>query len=58
VQLIDDPNEGDAGGATPGADIDAVGAISSEAATIPEPSTILSIAVVGAVFRLFRGQKK
>jgi hypothetical protein len=34
VQLIDDPNEGGTSGSTPGADIDAVGAIASEPATM------------------------
>ena len=38
VQLIDDPNEGDDGGATVGADIDAVGAITSMA---PPPENII-----------------
>jgi hypothetical protein len=36
VQLIDDPNEGQTSGSTVGADIDAVGAISS--VFVPEPS--------------------
>jgi hypothetical protein len=44
VQLIDDRNEGDNTGSTVGADIDAVGAISSQApeppATTPEPTSI------------------
>ena len=44
VQLIDDPNEGNNTGSTVGADIDAVGAISSQSTstTTPEPSLILS----------------
>jgi hypothetical protein len=40
VRLTDDADEGGQGGATVGADIDAVGAISSGAA-VPEPSSIL-----------------
>lgn len=40
VRLTDDPNEGDQSGITVGADIDAVGAISSVVTTpIPEPET-------------------
>lgn len=41
VRLTDDPNEGDKSGATVGADIDAVGAISSAppVTTTPEPAT-------------------
>lgn len=39
VRLRDDPNEGGTGGATAGADIDAVGAISSIATPVPEPET-------------------
>lgn len=46
VQLIDDPAEGDATGATVGADINAVEALTSRAtSTVPEPSTI---ALLGA----------
>lgn len=40
VRLTDDPAEGGASGITVGADIDAVGAISS-AAAVPEPSSLL-----------------
>jgi hypothetical protein len=52
VRLTDDGNEGDQSGATVGADIDAVGAISSVVATpIPEPETwamlSLGLLVVG-----------
>ena len=39
VRLIDDGAEGDQSGATVGADIDAVGAISSIRASVPEPET-------------------
>jgi hypothetical protein len=42
VRLTDDPNEGGQGGITVGADIDAVGAISSGAA-VPEPSSLLML---------------
>jgi hypothetical protein len=43
VRLIDDTNEGDQTGASVGADIDALGAISSAqpVAAVPEPATIL-----------------
>lgn len=37
VRLTDDPNEGEQVGYTVGADIDAVGAISTVAAVVPEP---------------------
>jgi hypothetical protein len=41
VQLIDDPNEGDRVGATVGADINAVEALTSRpVSTVPEPSTV------------------
>lgn len=43
VRLTDDPAEGGASGITVGADIDAVGAISS-AAAVPEPSSLLLLA--------------
>lgn len=50
VQLIDDPAEGDQSGTYVGADIDAVGAISSVAASpVPEPASIVSLAI-GGVF--------
>jgi hypothetical protein len=39
VRLTDDGNEGDQSGASVGADIDAVGAISSVRAQVPEPQT-------------------
>ena len=39
VRLRDDPREGGTSGATVGADIDAVGAISSVATPVPEPET-------------------
>lgn len=42
VQLIDDVNEGSSTGVTPGADIDAVGAIASS--LIPEPATTALLA--------------
>lgn len=41
VRLTDDTNEGDQSGNTVGADIDAVGAISSGHAQVPEPATML-----------------
>lgn len=55
VRLTDDGNEGDQGGASVGADIDAVGAIFSVNAPIPEPQTYLlmltGLALVGACAR-------
>ena len=41
VQLIDDPAEGSSSGQTVGADIDAVGAITSHQVSVPEPATLL-----------------
>jgi hypothetical protein len=43
IRLVDDPNEGEQSGTFVGADIDAVGAISTLAAptAVPEPSTLL-----------------
>ena len=54
IQLIDDPNEGDAFGDTPGADINAVEAFFSVAAppaVVPEPATIalLGTGLVGVL---------
>jgi hypothetical protein len=57
VQLIDDPNEGDMTGVTVGADIDAVGAISSSAAPVPEPSTWL-LCGTGLIGLLLYGWRK
>jgi len=58
VRLTDDTNEGDQSGASVGADIDAVGAISSVVApppAIPEPETyalmLAGLALVGAAAR-------
>lgn len=57
VRLIDDPNEGDTGGASVGADIDAVGAITTRPVTngVPEPGTwalmILGFGLAGAGLR-------
>jgi PEP-CTERM motif len=55
VRLTDDTNEGDQAGDTVGADIDAVGAISSVTAAIPEPQTyalmLAGLGVVGAIAR-------
>ena len=55
VRLTDDGNEGDQSGASVGADIDAVGAIFSVKAPIPEPQTYLlmlsGLALVGACAR-------
>lgn len=51
VRLTDDPNEGQNSGATVGADIDAVGAISTIATPVPEPETwamlMLGVAALG-----------
>lgn len=51
VRLIDDPAEGSASGATAGADIDAVGAISTRILTVDAPSTaaLLPLALLGLV---------
>ncbi|QIE55220.1 PEP-CTERM sorting domain-containing protein [Pikeienuella piscinae] len=58
VRLIDDPNEGGASGSTVGADIDAVGAISSSApvSTIPVPASglLMLSAMAFGVMRLRR----
>ena len=48
VQLIDDPDQGNTTGPTVGADIDAVGAISS----VPEPSSLMGCVVAGAMLTL------
>ena len=40
IRLTDDPNEGGNSGATVGADIDAVGAISTVVVSVPEPGTL------------------
>lgn len=45
VRLIDDPNEGAASGTTVGADIDAVGAISTVATPVPLPAPFLLLLV-------------
>jgi hypothetical protein len=52
VRLTDDTNEGDQNGATVGADIDAVGAISTVPSNpVPEPATLtLSAAALVIVF--------
>ena len=59
VQLIDDTTEGQQTGVTVGADIDAVGAISSTAA-VPEPSTfaLLGMGAVGLIgYRRWKRQQ-
>jgi hypothetical protein len=49
VRLTDDPNEGEREGTTAGADIDAIGAISTVAVAVPEPSALalLGVALLG-----------
>jgi hypothetical protein len=49
VRLTDDPNEGGTSGITVGADIDAVGAISTILVDVPEPTTLalLGIGLLG-----------
>lgn len=58
VRLTDDTDKGDQTGVTVGADIDAIGAISSIAAPVPEPETwamlMLGLAAVGAMKRRSR----
>lgn len=55
VQLIDDPAADDQNGPYVGADIDAVGALSSVAVrSAPEPASIVSLAIGAAFFGLFR----
>lgn len=56
VRLRDDPDEGDDSGATVGADIDAVGAIST-VAVVPEPAVGLLI-TTGVVVLGLRGRRK
>jgi hypothetical protein len=45
VRLIDDPNEGARSGSTVGADIDAVGAISTRIIPTPEPGSLMLLAL-------------
>ncbi|MEO5881188.1 MAG: PEP-CTERM sorting domain-containing protein [Caldimonas sp.] len=54
VMLRDDPNEGGTSGATVGADIDAVGAISSIATPVPEPETWAMFALGAIAIGLHR----
>jgi hypothetical protein len=55
VQLVDDPNEGASGGATVGADIDAVGAITS---VIPEPSSFVYVVLCLGLLFLQRAEQR
>lgn len=58
LRLTDDPNEGDQSGASVGADIDAVGAIFSVSAPIPEPQTyLLMLSGLGLVCAIARRRK-
>jgi hypothetical protein len=52
VQLIDDLNEGGSSGGSPGADIDAVGAIAS--VLVPEPSTTAMLATATMLLGVVR----
>lgn len=54
VRLTDDPNEGGQTGASVGADIDAVGAITTVPASVPEPSIVLLIALGLGVMSITR----
>ncbi|MFN0054659.1 MAG: PEP-CTERM sorting domain-containing protein [Planctomycetales bacterium] len=56
VRLTDDPNEGDQDGITVGADIDAVGAISTLLTSVPEPGTpaIVAASIAFAALVLVR----
>ena len=57
VRLVDDPNEGNSGGATVGADIDAVGAISTVPIPLPAPLFTMLFAVGLLRGMMFRSVK-
>lgn len=54
VRLTDDPNEGELDGGTVGADIDAIGAISTTAVPLPASVWLLSTALGGLLVRRLR----
>ncbi|HEY4125595.1 MAG TPA: PEP-CTERM sorting domain-containing protein [Rhizomicrobium sp.] len=61
VKLTDDPNQGDTGGQSPGADIDSVGAISTVRQTgtgVPEPATLALFGAGAAGLRFLRRKRK
>lgn len=57
VRLTDDPNEGGTGGATVGADIDAVGAISTRRST-DVPDAASPVLLVGVSLLVFAGLRR
>ncbi|MEL6737897.1 MAG: PEPxxWA-CTERM sorting domain-containing protein [Pseudomonadota bacterium] len=62
VRLTDDTNEGQQSGPTVGSDIDAVGAISTISAAIPEPATwmmlVLGFGLIGGTMRAAKRRQK
>lgn len=54
VRLTDDPAEGATGGASVGADIDAVGAISTRRVPVPAPPSALLLGIALAAFAMER----
>ncbi len=58
VRIIDDPNSGPSGGVYSGADIDAVGAISSTAPVTPVPLPATGLMLVGALGALASAKRR